>query len=61
MIMGIMASIPDRNARVFKEAATTVLDFSESELTDIDALAAKLRAIIEAAKKRQQGEFRKAR
>jgi hypothetical protein len=59
MIVGIMATIPDKNLSVLREAVTTVLDFSASELTDIDTLAVKLRAIIEAAKERQQAELRK--
>ena len=56
-----MASIPGKNASAFKEAANPVLDFTDSELMQIDALASQLRAIIQDAKEREQERFKKVR
>lgn len=55
-----MASISDRDRNVFKEACTTVLDnFNEEEQVRIGKLAADLKTIPGAAKKRQQDRMSK--
>lgn len=54
-----MAHISDASRNVFQEAHNTVLDnFTEDEQKRIDELAARLKAIIEAAKKRQQDKLK---
>ena len=56
-----MPVITDKDRHIFKEAAMTVLlSFTELELAAISKLASELREIIEAAKKRDQENFRKA-
>jgi hypothetical protein len=52
-----MLSMTDKDRNIFKEAAATVLNFTESQLADIGILASELRAIIEAAKLREQEKF----
>jgi len=50
-----MPHVSDVSRNVFQEAHNTVLDnFTADELARIDELATRLRAIIEAAKKRQK-------
>ncbi|HEY4740201.1 MAG TPA: hypothetical protein VIH76_06360 [Candidatus Acidoferrales bacterium] len=54
------AAISDRDRDVFAEAHQTVLNnFSEQEQERIGTLAADLKAIIDAAKKRAQGKMSK--
>jgi hypothetical protein len=59
-IIPCMARIKDQDASIFKEASLSVLDtFSDDEARDIEVLAQELKAMLDAAKKRQQDRLRK--
>ena len=55
-----MPHISDRDRTIFAEAHNTILDFSETEHVEIGKMAAELKRIIEAAKKRPQDRINKA-
>lgn len=57
----MLAAISDRDRNAFQEAHNTVLDnFTEEEQVRIGKLAADLKAILDAAKKRQQDRLGKS-
>jgi len=57
-----VAAIADKDRSAFKDAAGTVLDnFTHEEQQRIAAMASELRAILTAAKKRNQERLAKAR
>jgi len=56
-----MAAINDRDRTAFDEASKTVLDnFSEAEQETIGKLAAQLKSVLEAAKKRAHDQISKS-
>lgn len=56
-----MGEIGDKSRTVFAEACKTVgLDFTLEEQARITVIAQELRAVLEAAKKRQQEQLRSA-
>ena len=56
-----MAAMSDADRNVFSEAYKTALDnFTKEELAHISLAAAELKAVFDAAKKRQQQELKSA-
>lgn len=52
--------VNDRDRSIFKDAAATVEDFTESELAQIREIASQLYDIMKDAKGREQTKFKSA-